>query len=255
MIEKMNNKSENLIRIKPLEISFVKKDFVKNLETNYEQYLTEFINSSRFVTDNGNKKFRIIKKQAHGEYDITNDVYSLDFKLLIDNKTIENMYYYNENISVDRNGVVIYSASKKNGIYKNYILINILKSLSKEDIEKISKSPKNQLDEFQKLVKDYIDNIRKNKNILYFVPYNLYFENKVMNNDILDLLVERLSEGLKGFLEYRISHIEKKDTYIGFISNKNIIFLKYDCKLKVYDKVPISESILFSRIKDLNFFN
>ena len=69
MIEKMNNKSENLIRIKPLEISFVKKDFVKNLETNYEQYLTEFINSSRFVTDNGNKKFRIIKKQAHGEYD------------------------------------------------------------------------------------------------------------------------------------------------------------------------------------------
>ena len=156
---------------------------------------------------------------------------------------------------MDRNGVVIYSASKKNGIYKNYILINILKSLSKEDIEKISKSPKNQLDEFQKLVKDYIDNIRKNKNILYFVPYNLYFENKVMNNDILDLLVERLSEGLKGFLEYRISHIEKKDTYIGFISNKNIIFLKYDCKLKVYDKVPISESILFSRIKDLNFFN
>lgn len=29
MIEKMNNKSENLIRIKPLEISFVKKDFDK----------------------------------------------------------------------------------------------------------------------------------------------------------------------------------------------------------------------------------
>lgn len=61
MIEQAENQNENLC-INYLKVSFIKKDFVENFETNYEEYLTEFINNSKFVIDNGNKKFRVIKK-------------------------------------------------------------------------------------------------------------------------------------------------------------------------------------------------
>lgn len=90
MIQQTKSQNENLY-IEYLKVCFVKKDFVENFETNYEEYLTEFINNSKFVIDNGNKKFRVIRKQSHGECDITNYQYSIDYKLLIDNKTIENM--------------------------------------------------------------------------------------------------------------------------------------------------------------------
>lgn len=252
MIKDDNNQDNEQLRIKPLKVGFVKKDFIGNFETNYEEYLTEFINCSKFVHDNGNRKFKIISKQSNGECDITNSQYVLDYKLLIDNKTIENMYYYSENIAVHTDGVVSYSASRKSGKFRIYILLNILKGLSKEDFEKISTCEKNELNKVQKLVKEYIDKIKKDKNILYFVPYNLYFKNRDMNIDMINSVVDMLSNGLKGFLEYRSSNINDRDTYFSFVSNDNMVFLKYEEKLKLYDIVALKESKLYSKIEDLS---
>lgn len=253
MIEQTENQNENLC-IDYLKVSFVKKDFVENFETNYEEYLTEFINNSKFVIDNGNKKFRVIKKQSHGECDVTNDQYSIDYKLLIDNKTIENMNYYSENISVYNDGAVGYSASKKSGEYRIYILLNILRTLSKEDINEIENSKISDLTEIQKIVKDYINKIKKNKNILYFIPYNLFFKDKKMDKEMLNCAIHKLNEGLKGFLEYRNAHVKNKDTYFSFVSNENMVFLKYENKLKLYDIVSLKESKLYLKIQDINDF-
>lgn len=250
MINKDNEQNE--LRIKTLEIGFVKKDFIENFETNYEDYLTEFINKSRFVKDKGNKKFFIIEKQSNGESDITNEIYSMDYKLLVDRKTIENMFYYTETIALDKHGARIYGASRKTGKWKKYIFINILKGVSENDIRNINDLPKSKLDDVQKLLKDYIHNIKKDKNILYFIPYNLYFENQIMDIDRLQYVAEKLSDGLRGFMEYRLAYVKDKDTYFSFISNENIIFLKYDDGLKIYDIVPLKESKLYLEIEDIS---
>lgn len=247
-----NISEEEQLRIKPLKVGFVKKDFIGNFETNYEEYLTELINSSKFISDNGNRKFKIITKQSNGECDITNGQYTLDYKLLIDNKTIENMHYYSENVTVHTDGVVTYSLSKKSGNFRMYMLLNIFKSLSKKDFEKISATEKDKLNEVQKLVKDYINKIKKDKNILYFIPYNLYFKNKGMNIDMINSVVDMLSDGLNGFLEYRNSNINNRDTYFSFVSNDNMIFLKYEGKLKLYDIVALKKSKLYLKIEDLS---
>lgn len=240
------------LRIRPLRIGFVKKDYIGNFDSNYEEYLTDFLNSSKFVEDNGNKKFHIISKQENGEYDVTNGIYALDYKLLIDSKTTENMSYYSETIEVDKNGVIYYGMSKKTGNWIRYYFPNILKGLSQMDFEQINCSEKKDLNEIQKLVKDYIDKILKNKNILYFIPYNLFFENKNMTKEEIVWVVDILSEGLKGFLDFRTSYIKDKDTYFGFISNRNIIFLKYDGILQLYDIVSIDKSKLYLKISDLS---
>ena len=127
----------------------------------------------------------------------------LDFKVLSDSKTNENMAYYSSSVTVDRTtGVRMYGSGKRTGEWKKYYFINILKGLTKEDFENIDNTPKNEMDECEKLVKDYIKNIRKDKNIMYFIPYNMYFENEDMGIDNLKLVVEQLSAGLKGFIEY-----------------------------------------------------
>ena len=84
------------------------------------------------------------------------------------------------------------------------------------------------------------------------MPYNLYFENKTMNKKMLNLVINQLYDGLKGFFEYRESNINNKDTYISFISNENIIFLKYDVKLNLYDVISLEESKLYKKIEDIS---
>lgn len=251
MKEEKNIVKEQL-RIRPLRIGFVKKDYIGNFDSNYEEYLTDFLNNSKFVEDNGNKKFHIISKQENGEYDVTNGIYALDYKLLIDSKTAENMSYYSETIEVDENGAVYYGMSKKIGNWIRYYFPNILKGLSKQDFEEINCSEKKNLNEIQKLVKDYIDKILKNKNILYFIPYNLFFEDEKMTKEEIVFVVDILSEGLKGFIDYRTSYIKDKDTYFCFISNNNIVFLKYDGILRLYDIVSIDTSKLYLKISDLS---
>ena len=239
------------IKLKSLNISFIKKDFIDGFKTNYEEYLIEFVNSSKLVTDNGNKKFRIINEQANGECDIKNGEYMLDFKVLLDSKTAENMSYYSDSVTVNKTtGIRIYGSGKKTGEWKKYYFINILKGLTKKDFEDIDSSPKSELNEFKKLVKDYIKNIKKDKNIMYFIPYNIYFENEDMDIEKLELIVQQLRDGLKGFMEYRTART-KKDTYFAFISNNNIIFLKYYKELKIYDVIPTEKSELYSKIDDI----
>ena len=45
------------LMFKNLGTSFIKKNFIKNYKSNYEEYLTELINHSKFVSDYGNEKF------------------------------------------------------------------------------------------------------------------------------------------------------------------------------------------------------
>ncbi len=237
--------------MKPLEIGFVRNGYIDNFELNYEDYLTEFINHSRFVTDNGNKIFTKIEEQAHSECDVINGKYQLDYKLFIDKKTMENLYYYSEKISVDKNGTVTISTSRKQGTYRRYHLVSIFKDLLAEDIKKIENLEKLQLDELQKLVKEYIPKMKVDKNILYFLPFNLYFKGVIMGKEVLRYLADQLSKDLKGLLEYRNSQINNKDTYLCFLSKGNMVFLKYEGKLTLYDVVGIEKSELFSQIENI----
>lgn len=249
---KLNKYDMKNLLLEPLKVSFVRKNFIQNFKANYEQYLTEFINCSKFVMDNGGNKFWKIKEQAHSECDVTNGNYSIDYKLLMDNKTIEEMYYHSENIAIDKNGAVIYSASKENGKWRRYVLISIFRGLSKKDIEKIESTKTNELNELEILVKKYLKNIKKDKNILYFVPFNFFFKKTIMDIEALKYVGNNLSNDLKGFFEYRNANTNKKDTYLSFVSRNNIVFFKYEKKLELYDFINLDKSQLYCRLEDIN---
>ncbi len=241
----------NKLLLQPLETSFIRKNFIVNFDVNYEEYLTELINCSKFVTDYGNYKFNQIEEQSHNECDITNGIYSLDYKLLIDDKTMENLFFHSTNISIDENNVRSFYRSKKTGKWRRYILLTIFRNVTKQEIEKIDNSSLQDLDEFQKLIKKYIKNIKMDKNILYFIPYNFYFKNTTMSESILNYIGNELSIHLKGFFDYRKTYTNNKDTYMCFVSKENMVFFKYEEKLNLYDIVALEKSKLYCEVEDI----
>ena len=62
---------EGKINYRILKIPFMKKDFIENYNSNYEIYLNEFVNNSKFITDNGDFKFQLTECQSNNEPDIT----------------------------------------------------------------------------------------------------------------------------------------------------------------------------------------
>lgn len=246
------NINEDQLWLRPLSVGLIRKNFIKNFNADYEQYLTDFINCSKFVKDYGNKKFIRIENQSHSECDVENGAYELDYKLLIDSKTIGNMYNYSENISIDKNGAISYSSSKKSGEYRRYILSTIFSGLSKQDIEDIENTDKNKLDECTRLVKNYIGKLKINKNILYYIPFDFFYKDTVMDTNKLKHIASKFSSDLRGFLEYRSSHITNKDTYISFISKNNIVFFKYEKNLILYDIVDLKNSDLYCKLEKIS---
>lgn len=70
---------ENNLRIKNLNISMIKKELIENdngCKYDYEDYVLEWINNSKFVTDNQKYLFEKIShvNQSNGEYDLKNKV-------------------------------------------------------------------------------------------------------------------------------------------------------------------------------------
>lgn len=250
LYEKKSDITKLLMR--PLKVSFLRKNFIQNFDADYEEYLTELINSSRFVRDNKNQIFRHIKEQSHNECDATNGIYDLEYKLLIDSKTMENMYYYSNQIAVDNCGVTMYSGSKKNGEWKKYFLLKILRGKNVEDFEKIENTDSIYLNEYELLIKKYLSKIKVNKNVIFFLPYDIFFKNLSMDRTDYEYIGTELSKDLKGFLEYRNKNVKDKDTYISFISGDNIVFYKYDEKLSVYDVVNVNSSKLYTELTDIN---
>ena len=238
------------LMFKNLGTSFIKKDFIKNYKSNYEEYLTELINNSKFVSDYGNEKFNRIKDQSKGQADIKNSEYELDYKLLIDSQTVRNLKYYSEKITIDKNGKRTFSASEKEGSWRRYFLTNIMKNFDVNDFHRIENESSSNLSEFEILVKNYLDKLSVNKNILYYLPYNFSFENTQMDESAYMEIAKRFTKDLRGALDYRYEHT-KKDTYLCFLSENNMVFLKYVDEFEIYDVVNVGHSPKYMELEDI----
>lgn len=83
------DKKEILLEQLPAAVTV--KNFIKGHPADNEEYLRDFINLSKLVTEKINEKFtlRSHREQSDGQSDIYNSDYELDFKLLIDYKYME----------------------------------------------------------------------------------------------------------------------------------------------------------------------
>lgn len=263
---------ENKLKIRHLNISMIKKDFIKNdskknnneYEYDYEDYVLEWINESRFVKDNNGSLFKKVPhtNQSHGESDIENEVKNFELKMMVDSKTVERMAYYSYGIHKVSTGGICYTASKYNlrentdiiKEYQLYWLIKIFRSKTCCDFVKLDKANKNEIkDMYDNIIKSFIPKIKKNKDIIYYFPIDIYYQEKETTKEIALEIVNAINNDLNGFMEFRTSKTNK-DTYVCFVSKKYVIFAVYSQKLRLeyYDMVETNKSKLFEEIKDIS---
>lgn len=238
--------NRNQILIKQLPTPVIINNFIDGHQTNYEQYLNDFINSSKLIKDKGNKKFVLRKheEQSQGQPDIYNPLYELDFKILIDTKYMEAKRMFSNSITELCPGVTSIGYSKLSGSKIVFDIIKCFRDKTLKDLIDINngvlKIPES------KVIKQTIEKISVDKNILFFLPYDYYLAKVETDFDIAKLIVDCVSDDFKGLLEYRTMKINK-DTYVAFISDKKfVIAQEKNNRLIFYDMVKTSLSDMYN---------
>lgn len=242
---------ENKINYKILNILFIKKDYIKNFDSNYENYLNDFINNSRFVKDNGNKIFLLNKKQSEGQPDSSNGEYELEYKLFIDTETLINKSNYSDTITIDSNGARIYGASKKEG---RHLIVNIKKLLSLYSLNQLNEIKNKKLpNKEESKIKRIINKLEIDKNIVFMIPYEYYYDSNIIDDKTLNFIIKKFSRDYNASILYRKQYTSK-DTYIAFFIKDYIIFTKeINFQLVFYDKVEVNKSKIYKEIYDIAY--
>lgn len=163
------------ILLEPLPAAVIVKNFIKGHPADNEEYLSDFINSSKLVKEKKNEKFisRTHNEQSHRESDVYNSNYELDFKLLIDSKYMEGKRLLSRSIIEKASGVTVYCNSQVNGKQRACFINWCFRGKSLTDLKKIQQNGASLPEE--KLIIHILAEMSKDKHILFFLPFNFSF--------------------------------------------------------------------------------
>ncbi|MBQ7973435.1 MAG: hypothetical protein IJ295_00565, partial [Clostridia bacterium] len=216
------------------------ESILKNSNITEEDFLLELVNKTRFKNLKGNRDFKLIEKQSNKENDITNGVYSCDFKLVVSSDFVWAESDFRHRYVVQEGGVIYGYFSKKAGSRKVVNLAKAIRITTIEEMIKILKTKKENLVTLtEKAMKEYINNLKKDKNLFLFIPAKFLHKSEIMNEEekeqeVLDMIYE-------GFKNTRIFRnnlgIKNNDLFITFIYNGNFIIIEIldDC-YQIIDK-------------------
>lgn len=197
------------VTIKPLPFYMVNCRLA-NKNVTYENYLLEVINRSYGYFANMRtpyEYFVLQQDQSHGEADAYSSLYSVDFKLFVDERymqaksaiapTIRTIDYANGIIFAEQNASDVRPYTK----YPN-ILFDMNLYRFYENCELLQDNAP---------IKSFIRNLHKNKNLFMFYPYLIMSNNEASSLEQMFaiLLNELLTEAMK----YRVQLVPDKDVY------------------------------------------
>ena len=211
----------NDIMQKDLHVVLLRDNYIHGMKYSYEEYLIDFLNSSKIKFDKGNKEFNRISSQAHGECDATNDIYEIDFKIFADTNHIGGKKNYSLGI-VRMGGATFYTQPERvTGHIEYYDMLKLIRGKKVDFYRNIMEEED---DMYAPLIK-FMKKIEMDKNILLFLPFQYYFEHSETTEEVGRLIAKCIAEEFRELVAYR-KEITLKDTYIGFVSKDKFILLK-----------------------------
>lgn len=233
---------------KELHVVLLRDNYIHGMKYSYEEYLVDFLNSSKFKFDKGNKEFTRITKQPHGECDATNGTYEIDFKIFADTNHIAGKKNYSLGI-VKMEGVTFYTQPERvTGHIEYYDMLKLMRGKKVDFYRNIAKEDD---DMYVPLIK-FMKKIELEKNILLFLPYQYYFEHFETTEEVGQLIAKCIAEEFQQLVTYRKERT-LKDTYIGFVSKDKFILLKEsNGYLDYYDIIKTNNSCLYCDLVELS---
>ncbi len=178
----------------------------------YEHYLIEVLNGSLcFFTQKRTRfeQFRLVKKQDHSEPDAVSSLYSIDFKLLVDQYVMNAMAKNRPSIdhSHEKEGFIIVNEKKdKVPVPQNNPLFDLM-DLKESDINGGT---------YSKTVASLLANLKKEKNLFIFYPYQFSSQTDIPGQAFEGVL----NKALETVMEYRVKEQPEFDTFICIKANQ-----------------------------------
>lgn len=186
----------------------------------YEHYLLDVVNGSVFFFSQKKtfmEQFHLVEKQSNGEDDVASSLYSMDFKLLVDQDVMNAMAKNKPEVdySQQKEGYIFVREKRdKIPVPNNNILLEIMR-LSDSDVESgqgLSKSVS--------CIRDFL---RKDKNLFIYYPYEFSSETDLPYN-----AYERiLNETLAVIMRYRDQEHLGKDTFLCIKANQWFLIFEW----------------------------
>lgn len=247
------------IGIDSLAPELIRDNYIFNLESSYEDYLTEFVNcSSLFLSLSKGEQYKHVSKkaQSNGECDCVSDKYQFDFKIL----GTESSLYASRNLSMQKmlvgDGILLTIPPKQvEGMYSART-DPLLRGYSYDDLVCLENSSETKLDrnnlnpdhEIQGIIKT----VKCDKNVLLFHKDFFYIKKDYPLDMTVSAVEEYLCECLSALLSFREKRVPNRDTFLGTIIQKYICIGR--CQNGTFhfeDCIPLAKSNAFMKLYDL----
>ena len=202
------------LKLRTLPAPVIIKNFVKDDPScNYEHYLVELLNSSKWFAQNHEKKFVWVEKQSKGEPDARSGEYGLDFKLMLAESRLQGISIFSTQYALlPDEKVSIFPSKNPNGTIAATRLHTALRRLTIVELKAIRGSEyKKQTVEFD--IQSYLDTLETKKNILLFYPCQFYFGARYQHNRSIENFINALNSDFASSFEYRAIVAPDYDTF------------------------------------------
>lgn len=243
---------------------FIKRFVANESRCNYELYLLEVLNSSSFFLSlSEGVSYAHPSSENKGECDAVAPQYSVDFKLVEGNSRIEAKNLLSPGITKDCNGVICWHTSKRSCDTFAVYLNRALRRLSSADdiarilesdpkpIKMAERSEQNIEQQSNYELKELINNLLTEKNLLLFLPETFSFKDVSYGFDeATKIICEALEHDYRIVFDYRLRELSGFDTYLCCLFDDSFLIYQYSAEgMKLVDRVNCTKSETFSYLK------
>lgn len=248
-------------------IEFPNPMYIKNFvdgdsRCNYEIYVRELLNASPyFQTLSKGERYIESPTESKGECDAISEAYSIDFKLFEAASFVEGKRKLSLSISQMAEGVTLYGPPECKGhtlVVELGNLIGQIKSVEelseiyecrfRKGISMFKREDGNMDNQISYEVGLYVQNLRKEKNLLWLIPRMFVFRDKeVYFEKGVKIIEKAITDTFLVSCEYRKKEgLGRFDTFVALVFMEKMIFLKYtDGAFLLVDAVDLSASKTF----------
>jgi hypothetical protein len=222
-----------------LDAVLIVKDFVKgDKNCNYENYLLELINESKYFSNKFNgKPFVKPFKEDNGECDCYCGDYGLDFKLVLSQTYIQAKRELSFQKIILKNGIATCSPRRQNKSMSVSKLHVALRNSSLNYLNDIEQGNfKYGTVEYD--LQAYLNLLETNKNLFLFVPLQFYYKDRISDEEAILEINNAVVKDYEISIAYRKQYVKDKDTYLALVYNESLLIYE-----NIGDKFIFNESI------------